>query len=80
VAEADCELVLLLAQSGVAAEAANAAAAHIAELYRGAAQRGASPREYASLLEHQDFVIALTGSTANASTLANALSALRAEL
>lgn len=80
VAEADCELVLLLGQSGLAAEAANVAAAHIAELYRNAAQRGASPREYASLLEHQDFVIALTGSTTDSSVLTNALLALRAAL
>lgn len=81
VAEADCELVLLLAQSKTTARAANAAAARIAERYRGAARRGASPREYASVLEHLDFVVALVSDapTAN-SPLVKALAALRAAL
>ena len=78
VAEADCELVLLLAQRKPAAKAANAAATRIAELYRTAAQRGASPREYASVREHLDFAIALSG--AGNIPLANALAALRAAL
>ncbi len=78
VAEADCELVLLLAPSKPTAKAANAAATRIAALYRGAAQRGASPREYASVLEHLDFVIALAGTGNDA--LAKALATLRAAL
>ncbi|MDP2833152.1 MAG: CHAT domain-containing protein [Pseudomonadota bacterium] len=78
VAEADCELVLLLARTGLVAEAANVAAARVAEHYRTAARRGASPREYASVLEHLDFVAALAD--AADAPLVNALAALRAAL
>ena len=85
VAEADCGLLLLLAQGVVvAAEAARAksvddAADRIAKLYRAAAQRGSSPREYASVLEHLDFVIALSGISSDVA-LTQALAALRAAL
>ncbi len=75
VAEADCELVLLLALSKPTAKGASAAATRIAELYRNAGQRGASPREYASVREHVGFVIALVDG-GNA-PLAKALAALR---
>jgi len=76
--QADCELVLLLACSDQDTEAANAAASRIADIYQTAAQRGASPREYASVLENLDFVIALAD--AGNAPLANALAALRATL
>ena len=79
VAEADCELVLLLANPDTTKKAASKAADHITELYRAAAQRGASPREYASVLEHLDFVIALSGLPAN-SPRGNALAVIRAAL
>ena len=85
VAEADCELLLLLAQGVVAAEgvelakAAKAAADRIAKRYRAAAKRGASPREYASVLEHLDFVIALSGISSDGD-LTEALAALRGAL
>ena len=84
-AEADCELLLLLAQGVVAAEgvelakAANDAADRIAKRYRAAAQRGSSPREYASVLEQMDFVIALSGISSDGG-VTEALAALRAAL
>lgn len=74
VAEADCELVLLLAGNDPAT--AQTDAARIAGLYRAAARGGASPREYASVLEHLDFVADLLGDD----PLAGALAALRAAL
>lgn len=85
VAEADCELLLLLAHGVVAAEetelaqAVSDAANRIARLYRAAAQRGSSRREYASVLEHLDFVIALAGISPD-HALTHALAALRAAL
>jgi hypothetical protein len=79
-AEADCELVLLLARTGARAKAAADAATRIATLYRNAARRGASPREYASVREHLDFIQALIGETGGHSVLAKALAALRAAL
>jgi hypothetical protein len=80
VAEADCELVLLLARTGPRAKAAEDAATRIAALYRNAAQRGASPREYASVREHLDFIQALIGETGGHTVLAKSLAALRAAL
>ena len=80
VAEADCELVLLLARTGPRAKAAENAATRIAALYRNAAQRGASPREYASVREHLDFIQALIGETGGHTVLAKSLAALRAAL
>jgi hypothetical protein len=59
VAEGDCELALLVAENGLTLETAGSRAARIAGLYRAAAARGASPREYASVREHMDFVLAL---------------------
>ncbi len=56
---ADCELARLLNRTGIEAAEAARAASRIVELYRDAAQRGASPREYSSVQEHLDFVIAL---------------------
>ncbi len=79
-AEADCELVLFLARTGARAKAAADAATRIATLYRNAARRGASPREYASVREHLDFIQALIGETGGHSVLAKALAALRAAL
>lgn len=81
VGEADCELVRLLNRDEAKLKRtdADAAALHIAGLYRSAAQRGASPREYASVLEHLDFVIALGGYDAG-SALGDALATLRAAL
>lgn len=81
VGQADCELVLwLVAQDGMVVkdEEAHKEAYRIAELYRIAGQRGASPREYASVKEHLDFVVAL--SRAANSPLVNALATLRAAL
>ncbi len=75
---ADCELVLLLMEDGMEAEEAGQAASRIAELYLSAGRRGASPREFASVKEHLDFVIALE--RAVGSPLLNALEALRSAL
>ena len=81
VGEADCALLLLLTPQDLEAKAADARAAEIASLYRAAAQRGASFREYASVRENLDFIIALTGSAKSKnSVLTNALAALRAAL
>jgi len=80
VAEPDCELALLLAKPATTAAAANAAATRIADLYRTAARRGASPREYDSVLEHLDFVSALVASAAGHAHLVTALVAVRAAL
>jgi CHAT domain-containing protein len=79
VAEADCELVRLLNRPDIAAEEAAQIAANIARLYRTVAARGASPREYDSVLEHLDFVIALAGH-ATGTPLGDALAAIRAAL
>lgn len=78
VAEADCELILLLARSKLTAKTAGIEAARIAGLYRAAGRRGASLREYGSVLEHLDFVIALIGPGNTA--LMNALKVLRSAL
>ena len=58
VGEADCELARLLLQID---KAATQSVARIVALYQAAAQRGASPREYLSVLEHLDFVAELAG-------------------
>lgn len=78
VGAADCELVLLLLRQDLAAEAADQVARRVAERYRDAAWRGASPREFASVQEHLDFVVALE--EAAGSPLQRALAALRAAL
>ncbi|MCG6863663.1 MAG: CHAT domain-containing protein, partial [Chromatiaceae bacterium] len=78
VGSADCELVLLLQQADLKSEEAGQAAARIAEMYRSASQRGASPREYASVKEHLDFVISLSRDMG--SPLVTALDTLRAKL
>ena len=79
VAEADCELVRLLNRPDIEAYEAAQIAGRIAGHYRQAAARGASPREYASVLEHLDFVIALAGH-APGTPVGNALAAVRAAL
>jgi hypothetical protein len=79
VAEADCELVLLLENRDVTVGAADEAASRITELYRTAARRGASPREYASVVEHLDFVIDVAGLKAG-SPVGDALRAIRTAL
>jgi hypothetical protein len=56
VGEADCELAHMLLQT---AKSAKQSADAIVALYRAAAQRGASPREYSSVQEHVDFVVEL---------------------
>ncbi len=53
---ADCELARLLLQPNKGAKQTVETVDRIVALYRAAAQRGASPREVASLLEHLDFV------------------------
>ncbi len=68
--------VAMLANRDTTTKAANEAVTRIAELYRAAARRGASPREYASVLEHLDFVIEVGGFTAG-SPLNEALRAIR---
>ena len=78
VGEADCELVRLLANSRSRKKIADEAVDHIISLYRDAARRGASPREYASVLEHLDFVIDLGG--ALPAPLRGALATIRAAL
>ncbi|MGQ9685206.1 MAG: tetratricopeptide repeat-containing protein, partial [Thiobacillaceae bacterium] len=79
VAEADCELVRLLIEPDLTHDEATLRADHILELYRRVAARGASPREYASVLEHLDFVIALAGHPAG-TPVGDALAAIRAAL
>lgn len=79
VAEADCELVRLLNRPDIPSDEAAQIAGRIARLYRTVAARGASPREYASVLEHLDFVIALAGH-APGTPLGDALAAIRAAL
>ncbi len=59
VGEADCQLVLMMLQTS---KSAKQSADGIVALYRAAAQRGASPREYASVVEHLDFVAELADS------------------
>ena len=81
VAEADCELVLLLARPHQSAQAMTDAASSLAGLYREGARRGASPREYDTVREHLDFVQALVDDAGPASkALAQALTQLRATL
>jgi CHAT domain-containing protein len=79
VGQADCELVLLLTAPNITLEQAGARASCIAELYRGAAKRGVSPREYASVLEHLEFIVAL-GEFPTGSPLEVALAAIRGAL
>ena len=52
--------------------------ARIVALYQAAAQRGASPREYASVLEHLDFVVELAGTASLPA--AEAIKSVRAAL
>lgn len=59
VGSADCELVLLLLQVELNPQEANQAALRIAEQYCSAGERGVSPREFASVKEHLDFVVTL---------------------
>lgn len=75
---ANCALALFLASDEQDMTAAGEAASGLAELYRDAARRGASPREYASVLEHVDFVIAMLD--VDDAALSSALVALRAKL
>ncbi len=79
VAEGDCRLVLLLNEPPATREAADHAATSIIEAYRTAAQRGASPREYASVREHLEFVIAMI-ETQPDSHLGHALQTIRSAL
>ena len=74
---ADCELLRLIASAPRAA-AARRAARRTAELYQAALSRGASPRERASVLEHLDFVIALSEGAGKATR--DALASIRASL
>ena len=74
VAEADCEVVKLLLQGRTRGKEAE----HIVELYRTAFRRGASPREIASVHEHLDFLIALSGPWPR--SVREALDAIRAAL
>jgi hypothetical protein len=78
VAEADCELVRLLANFRPRKKVPDEVVEHIIECYRDAAQRGASPREYASVQEHLDFVNDLGG--ALPAPLRSALATIRAAL
>ena len=78
VGEADCELARLLTNTSFEKKIDHEAVNHIIALYRAAAQRGASPREYASVLEHLDFVIDL--GSALPTPLRNALETIRAAL
>ena len=57
VAEADCLLVLLLANPNAAAQKMGADAKAIVEKYRDAGLRGTSPRQMASIREHLDFIM-----------------------
>jgi hypothetical protein len=77
-AEADCELVLLMAQTKLTGKQARETAERIIELYRAAFKRGASPRQIASVREHLDFVIDLYGSAPK--PLHDALAAIRAAI
>lgn len=76
VAAADCELALLLARGLPAALPDATAVSRMAEAYRAAARRGASPREYGLVREHLDFVIAMTGGVAAQATLVSLRAAL----
>ena len=78
VGEADCKLLVMLVNSEAGQVAGNQAAV-ITELYRAAAQRGASPREYASVREHLDFVIQVANFEPG-SDLGAGLGAIRAAL
>jgi CHAT domain-containing protein len=79
VAEGDCKLVLLLNEPPTTRDAADHAATSIIEAYRTAAQRGASPREYASVREHLEFVIAMI-ETQPDSPLGHALQSIHSAL
>jgi len=57
VAEADCLLVLLLANPNAAAQKMEEDAKAIVEKYRDAGLRGTSPRQMASIGEHLDFIL-----------------------
>jgi hypothetical protein len=72
---ADCELAHLLLQP---AKGAKHMVDRIVALYRAAAQRGASPREVASLLEHLDFVADLAATVSLPA--ADAVKSIRATL
>ncbi|MCB1958919.1 MAG: CHAT domain-containing protein, partial [Rhodocyclaceae bacterium] len=75
--EADCALVRLLARPPRGRQVAEQAAA-IGALYRRALARGASPRERTSVVEHLDFVIALSSGARK--PLRDALADIRAAL
>ena len=75
VAEGDCKLVLLLNEPPATREAADQASSFIIGTYRAAAQRGAGPREYASVREHLEFVIVMT-KTASDPHLGHALQSI----
>jgi hypothetical protein len=75
VGAADCELARLLLQT---AKTATQSAGRIAALYQDAARRGASPREYASVQEHLDFVAELAGAVSLPAV--EAVKAIRAAL
>jgi CHAT domain-containing protein len=79
VGEADCKLLVLLVNPGANQDAVSNQATAITELYRAAAQRGASPREYASVLEHLEFVIEVARCEPG-SDLGAGLGAIRAAL
>jgi tetratricopeptide (TPR) repeat protein len=57
VAEADCLLVLLLANPNAAAQKMDEDAKTIVEKYRDAGLQGTSPRQMASIREHLDFIL-----------------------
>jgi pimeloyl-ACP methyl ester carboxylesterase len=81
VAAGDCELVRLLDASRRKAKNGRPSAERIVELYRAAARRGASPRQFASVCEHLDFVIALSSAVPKPErSLLEALNSIRAAL
>lgn len=75
VGEADCQLARLMASS---AKPAAADVDAIAALYRAAAERGVSPLQYASVLEHLDFVAELAAAVSLPAS--DAVKAIRAKL
>ncbi len=76
VAQPDLEVVLLLAQTGLKETQIKERTQSIIEAYERARERGASPREIASVLENLDFIIAMSGGLPKA--IRDALGAIRA--
>jgi len=78
VGQSDVEMVILLAQPDISANAASEAADRIIAGYRSACKRGASPREIASVRENIDFVIAMCKDVAKVAR--DALVAIRGKI